>query len=55
MNLTLDLPLCQECQEEIKRSNICILGTKTREIMMNDSRISGAVVVATSSLTIWGS
>jgi hypothetical protein len=54
MNLTLDLPLCQECQEEIRRSNICILGTKTRE-MMNDSRISGAVVVATSSLTVWGS
>jgi hypothetical protein len=51
MNLTLDLPLCQECQEEIMRSSICILGIKTRE-MMNESRISGMVVVTTSSLTI---
>jgi len=54
MNLTLDLPLCQEHQEEIERSSICILGTKTRE-MMNESRISGAVVVAASFLTLWGS
>jgi hypothetical protein len=54
MNLTLDLPLCQERQEEIRRSSICILGTKTRE-MMNESRILGVVVVATSSLKVWGS
>jgi len=54
MNLTLDFSLCQECQEEIRIFSICILGTKTRE-MMNESRISGVVVVATSSLTVWGS
>jgi len=51
MNMMLDLPLCQEHQEEIKRSSIFILGTNTRE-MMSESRISGMVVVATSSLTI---
>jgi len=53
-NLTLDLPLCQERQEGIRRSSICILRTISRE-MMNESRISGMVVVVASSLTIWGS
>jgi hypothetical protein len=52
--IMLDLPLCQERQEENRRSNVCILGTKTRE-MMNESRISGTIVVATSSLIVWGS
>jgi hypothetical protein len=39
-----DLSMCQERQEGIKSSSICILGTKTRE-MMNESRILGAVVM----------
>jgi hypothetical protein len=38
MNLMFDFPLCQECHEEIRRFNICILRTKTKE-MMNESRI----------------
>ncbi len=45
----LELSLCQECQEEIRRFSIFFLGTNIRE-MMNVSRISGVVVVATSSL-----
>jgi len=52
--MALNLPLCQERQDGIKRSSICILGTRARE-MMNESRISGAIVVVASSLTIWGS
>jgi hypothetical protein len=31
---------------------VFFLGTNTRE-MMNESRILGAVVVATSSFTVW--
>jgi hypothetical protein len=53
MNMMLDLMLCREHQEDIRKSSICILGTKTRETM-NESRISRAVVVTTSSSTIWG-
>jgi hypothetical protein len=49
-----NLPMYQERQEGIKRSSICILGTKAKE-MMNEFRISGAVVVVALSLTIWGS
>jgi hypothetical protein len=45
LNLTPNLPLCQERQEGIKRFRVCILGTRTRE-MMNGSRILGAVVMA---------
>jgi hypothetical protein len=48
-----DLPLCQECQEGNRRSNVCILGTKSRE-MMKKSRILGVVVVVVPSLTILG-
>ncbi len=44
-----ELLLCQELQDEIKRSSIFFLGTNTRE-MMNVSRISRVVVVAISSL-----
>jgi hypothetical protein len=51
MNLTLNISPCQERKEKIRRSSICILGTKARE-MMNES---GGVVVAASSLTVWGS
>jgi hypothetical protein len=54
MNLMLDLLLCQERQEEIRRSNIFILGTNTR-VMMSESRISGVVVMATPSLIVWWS
>jgi len=54
LNLVLDLSLCQERQEGNKRFNVCILGTRTRE-KMNESRISRAVVVAASSLIVWGS
>jgi hypothetical protein len=54
MNLTLDVPMCQERPEEIKRSSIFILGTNTRE-MINESRILRVVIITTSSLTIWGS
>jgi hypothetical protein len=50
----LELPMCQEHHEEIKRSNIFFLGIDTKE-MMSVSRISGVVVVATSSLITWGS
>jgi hypothetical protein len=52
--LTLDLPLCQEHQKEIKRSSIFILRTNTKE-MMSELRILGMVVVVASSLTIWRS
>jgi hypothetical protein len=48
LNLAPDLSLCQEHQEGIRRSSICILGTKARK-MMNESRISGVVVMATIS------
>jgi hypothetical protein len=48
LNLTLDLLLCQECQEGNRRSNVCILGTRSRE-MMNESKILRTVVVATTS------
>jgi hypothetical protein len=54
LNLTPNFPMCQKRQEGIRRSNICILRTKAKE-MMNESRISRAVVVATSSLIVWGS
>jgi len=53
MNLALDLLLCQEGQDKNMRSSVCILRTRIRE-MMNESRISGAVVVAASSFTVWG-
>ncbi len=46
--MTLNLPLWQERQEGIRRSNVCILRTKARE-MMNGSRISRAIVVLASS------
>jgi hypothetical protein len=39
--------------EDTRKSGICILGTKTRE-MMNESKILGVIVVATSSLIVWG-
>ncbi len=54
LNLALNLPLCQERQEGIKRLGVCILGIKTRE-MMNEFKISGVIVVSASSLTVWGS
>jgi hypothetical protein len=50
----LNLSLCQERQDEIRRSNIFVLGMNTRE-MRSVSRILGVVVVAAPSLTIWGS
>jgi len=53
MNLALDLLLCQEGQDENMKSSVCILGTRTRE-MMNEYRISGTVVVAASYLIVWG-
>jgi len=53
MNLTFDFPLCQEHQDENRRFSVCILRTKTKE-MMNESRILGVIVVATSFLTVWG-
>jgi hypothetical protein len=40
LNLALNLPLCQERQEGIKRLGVCILGIKTRE-MMNELRFQG--------------
>jgi len=51
--MMLDLSLCQERYEEIRRFSIGILGTKTRE-MVTEFKISRMVVVAASSLTIWG-
>ncbi len=48
----LDLPLCQERQEEIRRFNMCFfLKTNTR-VMMNESRSSRVVVVTTSSFIV---
>jgi hypothetical protein len=46
--------MCQKRKDENKMYSVYILGTRTRE-MMNESRILGAIVVATSSsLIIWG-
>jgi hypothetical protein len=28
-----NFPMCQKCQERNKKSNICILGTRSREMM----------------------
>jgi hypothetical protein len=53
LNLAPDLSLCQEHQEGIRRSSICILGTKARE-MMNESRISGAIIVAAINFDSFG-
>jgi hypothetical protein len=53
MNLTFDLPLCQEHQNENRGSSVYILKTKTKE-MMNEYKILGVIVVAASFLTVWG-
>jgi hypothetical protein len=38
LNLAVDLLLCQKHQEKTRRSSVCILGTRARE-MMNESKI----------------
>jgi len=45
--------MCQECQEGNRRSSVCILGTRTREVM-KESRVSGVTVAAAISFVNFG-
>ncbi len=53
LNLAIGLPLCQERKEGNRRSSVCILGTRTREVM-KESRVSGVIVAAAISFANFG-
>jgi hypothetical protein len=53
LNLAIGLPMCQERQEGNRRSSVCILGTRTREVM-KEFRVSGVIVVAAISFVNFG-